>query len=82
MIRTQISLPESTYEELKSLAQEESKSIAAKIREVLGQRLKTDKPKKKKRHFLELLSELKFKGGPKDGSVNHDKYLYNNPHNL
>lgn len=78
MIRTQIYLPESTYEELKSLAKEESKSMAAKIREVLNQKLKKHKPKKKKKHFLELLSGLKFKGGHKDGSINHDKYLYSN----
>lgn len=78
MIRTQIFLPESTYEELKSLAREESKSIAAKIREVLSQRLKKHKPKKTKKHYLEALAELKFKGGPRDLSVNHDKYLYGN----
>lgn len=76
MRRTQIYLPEQTYEEMREWAREESKSMAEKIREVLDQRLKRHKPKKKKKHFLEALSELQFKGGPKDLSVNHDKYLY------
>ena len=36
----------------------------------------------KKKHFLEMLSQLKFTSGVTDASTNHDKYLYDNPHNL
>lgn len=72
MIRTQIYLPKQTYEEIKSWAQEESKSTATKIREVLSQRLKKHK---KKEHVLKLLMKNTFKG-PGDLSKNHDKYLY------
>lgn len=74
MIRTQIYLPEPTYEQLKSWAREESKSIAEKIREVLSQRIKKHK---KVEPVLKLLMKTTFKG-PSDLSRNHDKYLYGN----
>lgn len=35
-----------------------------------------------KRRFLEMLSRLKFTSDVTDASTNHDKYLYDNPHNL
>ena len=72
MIRTQIYLPQQSYEQLKSWAKEESKSMAEKIREVLNQRLKKHK---KVEPALKLLMKTTFKG-PGDLARNHDKYLY------
>lgn len=81
MIRTQIYLPELTYDQIKEYAHEERKSMAETIRELINLSLAKIKPRKKKKHFWELLAELKA-DGPKDGSINHDKYIYDNPHNL
>jgi len=72
MVRTQIYLPQKTYEQVKSWAQEESKSMAEKIRELLDKRLKKHK---KTEPVLKLLMKKTFKG-PGDLARNHDKYLY------
>lgn len=72
MVRTQIYLPKPTYEQLKSWAREENKSMAEKIRELLDQRLKKQK---KAEPVLKLLMKNTFKG-PRDLARNHDKYLY------
>jgi len=84
MHRTHICLPEETYQALKTIASLEQTTIASKLRQFAqeGVTKAITKPRKGKKHYLELLAKLKFKGGPKDGSINHDKYLYDNPHNL
>lgn len=35
-----------------------------------------------KKHYLDNISQLRFEDGPTDGSVNHDAYIYDNPHIL
>lgn len=72
MVPTQIYLPKSTREELRSWAYEESKSMAQKIREVLDQRLKK---RQKTQPALKMIMQTTFKGTG-DLSQNHDKYLY------
>ena len=77
MIRTQIYLPKSLYQEVQLMARSEKKAKAAVIRELLEQSIAV---KKKHRTAGEALLELAKLGarlnlkGPKDLSVNHDKY--------
>jgi metal-responsive CopG/Arc/MetJ family transcriptional regulator len=80
MIRTQIYLPESLYKEVGLLAKREKKPKAQIIREVVKSALE-----KRKENVGEALDKiikagkkLRFRG-PKDLSVNHDKYLYERP---
>lgn len=76
MIRTQILLTPTLYEEIKNKAKNEGKSFSAVIREVL-----TKIFIKKKKSGGEILAEIAKKCSfydpslPKDLSVN-DKYLY------
>lgn len=77
MIRTQVYLPKTLYQEVRLVAQAEKKAMAAIIRELLGQGIAQ---KKKRRSAREALLDLAKLGkrlnlkGPKDLSVNHDKY--------
>ena len=77
MIRTQIYLPKDLYQEVQLVAQKEKKAKAAVIRELLKQSLGQ---KKKHSKAGEALLELARLGkrlnlkGPKDLSINHDKY--------
>lgn len=77
MIRTQIYLPEDLYREIGWLAKKEKKAKAQVIREALEKEIE-----KKQGNAGETLLKLaamakKYKWkGPKDLSVNHDKYLY------
>lgn len=77
MIRTQIYLPEDLYREIGWLAKKEKKAKAQVIREALEKEVE-----KKQGNAGETLLKLatmakKYKWkGPKDLSVNHDKYLY------
>lgn len=78
MIRTQIYLPKTLYQEVDLIAKEEKKTKAQVIRESLEHALKT----RKKETIGEALGKLIDAGkkfhlrGPKDLSTNHDKYLY------
>ena len=40
------------------------------------------KQAKPKRHYLDVIQKFEFDSGEDDLSVNHDKYLYDNPHGL
>ncbi|OGM31427.1 hypothetical protein A2630_01375 [Candidatus Woesebacteria bacterium RIFCSPHIGHO2_01_FULL_44_10] len=77
MIRTQVYLPEDLYQELRLLARREEQPAAKVIRDLLKTGLKK-RVKSKKRNAGDLLLEIAKIGarGPKDLSVNHDKYLY------
>ncbi|OGM68481.1 hypothetical protein A2975_03100 [Candidatus Woesebacteria bacterium RIFCSPLOWO2_01_FULL_44_14] len=77
MIRTQVYLPEDLYQELRLLARREEQPAAKVIRDLLKNGLKK-RVKSKKRNAGDLLLEIAKIGarGPKDLSVNHDKYLY------
>ena len=83
MVRTQVYLPRDIYEQLKERADKEGSSMAHYIREALAQYVvesETD---------IEVSSKYAIpaddpiwdmigmgKGGPEDGSYNHDKYIY------
>lgn len=89
MTRTQLYLPESQYEELKKLAVSEGKTFASLVRDFLTEKIKekkTKKRKKEKKNAVELMLESlkdieKWKGKEdiRDGSINHDYYLYGMP---
>ena len=75
MIRTQVFLPEETYQYIKIRALREKKPAAQIVRETLqaGMRQST----KKQNAGATLLQLAKLKGrGPKDLSKNIDQYLY------
>lgn len=77
MIRTQIYLPEDLYREIGWLAKKEKKAKAQVIREALEHSLES-----RRETIGEALGKLIKLGeklhlhGPKDLSINHDKYLY------
>lgn len=79
MVRTQVYLPRDIYVKLKKRAEEEGMSMATQIREALVEYV-VAKPEKKK-HILTADDPIwqiigVGKGGPADGSVKHDKYIY------
>ncbi len=86
MTRTQLYLPQSQYEELKMIALQRRQTFAFVVREFLDEKLteikKVKKNKNRKNNISLWLSSLKKiekykeKDGIRDGSVNHDKYLY------
>ena len=77
--RTQLFLDDERYQWLKQKAFEENKSIAQVVRETLDvvKKLQTSRPSNKKQLALKrLLRHVgSIKNGPKDLSINHDKYL-------
>lgn len=70
-----IRVPDDKYELYKELAREEGLSLAGFFRDAADKKIVANRPKKKYSIF-DLGTTVIFKGGPKDGSVNHDKYLY------
>lgn len=79
MIRKQIYIGEETEKKLKDAALLHKVSEAVIVREALEEYLKKKLHKKlKKENPLKKLVGL-FSDGPKDGSVNHDFYLYGSP---
>lgn len=74
MIRTQVFLPEETYQYLKIQAQKEKKPAAQVIREVLKAGIKRRYPQKNNDVWAKL-AKIGAKG-PRDLSKNIDKYLY------
>lgn len=80
MIRTQVYLPKTLYQEVQLVAKREKKARAQVIREMLEESLTNKKPKETIGQALGKLIEMgeKYtsKNAPIDLSVNHDKYLY------
>lgn len=78
-INTHLYLPADLYEEIADLAREKNLPFARVARELMRDaiRNKYKKPKKKKKYnsAFDWLLSFNIKG-PKDLSVNHDKYLY------
>ncbi len=83
MVRTQVYLPRDIYEQLKERADKEGLTMAHQIREALVQYVVESK------EDIEDTSKYAIppndpiwdmigmgKGGPEDGSYNHDKYIY------
>lgn len=73
MIRTQIQLEESTYDELKSTASTLGCSISELIRRSIDATLPIQKAKPRMINSLKAIG--RYKSGLKDLSQNHDKYL-------
>ncbi len=76
MIRTQVYLPRELYQEVKLVAEKESKKSAQVVRELLHEGLIRRKKKGTIGESLLDLASVAVKGGPPDLSTNHDKYLY------
>ncbi|MBI5620660.1 hypothetical protein HY949_02705 [Candidatus Gottesmanbacteria bacterium] len=77
MIRTQVYLPEELYGHIQLLARQDRKVSAQVIRELLTTGLKKVVEEKKTNAGDALLRLAKIGAqGPKDLSINHDKYLY------
>jgi len=79
MVRTQVYLPRDIYEALKAHASDKGVTMATQIREALAQYVVVKKPEEG--HILtddDPIWDLIGigEGGPPDGSVNHDKYIY------
>lgn len=80
MVRTQVYLPRNIYEQLKQRGNSEGLTLAQQIREALAQYV-TEKTQPEEGHILTADDPIWqligiAKGGPEDGSVNHDKYIY------
>ncbi len=85
MVRTQVYLPRGIYDQLQRRAERHGLTLALQIREALEGYLVHGTETEAKMEPLELgnLFEItgKFGGsGLKDSSVNHDKYIYGDPH--
>ena len=75
MIATILRLPEEEHAFYKDYAYKNGMSL----NEFLSMAAKTVSglvTKKKKYSFFDIGTKYSFKGGPRDGSVNHDKYYY------
>lgn len=79
MFRTQIYLPEDLYREIGFIAKREKKKKAQVIRETLKTGVDRKKTKQTAGEALLKLAAMAKKynwKGPRDLSINHDKYLY------
>lgn len=81
MIRTQIYLSSEQHEQLKKRGAKDKKTMASVIREAVDQYLVEDQnplifPANDPLFDLIGITD----SGPEDGSINHDKYLYGDPH--
>lgn len=75
MVTTLIRLPEEEYELYKEIAREKGESLAEFFRTAARKRVGIKK-KAKTYSFWDLGTKIVSTGGPKDGSINHDKYYY------
>ena len=75
MKRTQLYLPEETYNKLLFLAAKEKKVVSQLIREILKEAILRRKQSSRGK-FLKKLSHYNITRGPRDLSANLDKYLY------
>src|SRR6185436_12180693 len=85
MVRTQVYLPRGVYDQLQRRAERHGVTLALQIREALEGYLIRGNETEDERAPLELGNLLEITGqfggsGLKDGSVNHDKYIYGDPH--
>ncbi len=76
MIPTLIRLPEEEYLLYKELARERGESLAEFFRMAARKDRTVVKRKSPKYSFWNIGTTVIAKGGPKDGSVNHDKFYY------
>lgn len=74
MVRTQIYLPQSMYQQLVAWARQQDLPMAEIIRMLVAKGLK-ERPQKTG-HNLADLAKLNLTGGPKDLSAKMDDYLY------
>lgn len=79
MIRSQVYLPEVLYKNVRLVAKKEKRPTAQVIRDILEEGIRQKAQKSNAGDALlrlaKLAKRLKVRG-PKDLSVNHDKYLY------
>lgn len=75
MVATIIRLPEEEHDLYKKYAYKNGISLAEFFR-LAAREVASGKTTKSKHSFFDLGTKLVFRGGPKDGSINHDKYLY------
>lgn len=80
MVRTQIYLPPDLYAALKKRAEEDGISMGRQIREAVAEYV-TARDEDEQAPIFTADDPLwnivgMFEGGPGDGSVNHDKYIY------
>lgn len=77
MIRTQVYLPKQLYQNIDLVAKKEKKAKAQVIREALEKGIE-QKRENGGKVLLEIAAMAKKRGwkGPKDLSINIDKYLY------
>ncbi len=83
MVRTQVYLPRDIYEQLKERANKDGSSMATHIREALALYVVDTKENAEdaSKYAIppdDLIWDMigMGEGGPEDGSVNHDKYIY------
>lgn len=78
MKTTLIRFPDDEYELYKEIAREKGWSLAELMRDSMRKKnvIKLKKNAKKKYSIWDLGTKIVFKGGPRDASVNADKYYY------
>lgn len=76
MVTTVIRIPENEYALYKELARERGVSLAEYFRTAARKDAKIEKKRRSRYSFWDLGTKFTIRGGPKDGSVNHDRYLY------
>jgi predicted DNA-binding protein len=83
MVRTQVYLPRDIYEQLKQRAEKDGSSMASQIREALAEYVVETKEDVEDTSKYAIPPDDPIwgmigmgKGGPEDGSYNHDKYIY------
>lgn len=76
MIRTQISFDEDQYEELQAAARRDGVSMAALVRDAVGERLRerNEERERVKRRALAVIG-IAHGGKGEDVSEDHDRYL-------
>lgn len=76
MVTTVIRIPENEYTLYKELARERGVSLAEYFRRAARKDAKIEKKKSSRYSFWNIGTVVKSNKGPRDGSVNHDKYYY------
>jgi len=76
MVTTLIRIPENEYALYKELARERGISLAEYFRAAARKDAKIIKKRLSRYSFWNIGSIVKSNRGPRDGSVNHDKYYY------
>lgn len=76
MVATVIRFPEEEYNLYKEIARERGESLAEFFRKSARKNIGRRTKKSPKYSFFNIGRSVVFKGGPKDGSVNMDKYYY------